>query len=298
MAIFAYRMRFLLFVLFFLTTISINAHVATIRLNNHGIDNNPADSILFENKLTASMDSIMLAVVNRPGTYMVSDIQKPKVQHTMTSDFYLILSLCIILGLIRFIDPQYFYNLWRAFWNPILSNRQLKDQLQREQLPNFLMNTFFAFAEGAYIYYIVKLFTPYNTGNVSSSLLIIMLIAGTAVIYLSKYLSIKFCGWAFRVEGITDNYLFNVFLINKILAVILIPFIIVLAFADKSLSMNILILSFLLTGGMIANRYYRSWQALGSFFQYSKFHFFMYLCTSELLPLAVLIKLLVKGLMF
>lgn len=230
--------------------------------------------------------------------YIVSDIELPHAANLQTADFYLLLFLCLILGLIRFMDTRYFINLWRAFLNPTLSNRQLKVQLQGSGLPNLLMNLFFAFTGGAYIYYIVRFFTPYNSGVIPPSLLIIMLIAGTGVIYLAKYTAVRFSGWAFRVEGITEHYLFNVFLINKVLGVTLIPFIIVLAFADHQWAQQAVIVSFIVAGILLLNRYIRSWQVFGSFFQYSKFHFFMYLCASELLPLAVLMKLLVKGLLF
>lgn len=230
--------------------------------------------------------------------YVIGDVQSLHLWEAQTSDFYLLLSLCLILGLIRYMDTRYFYNLWRAFWNPTLSNRQLKEQLQSAGLSNFLMNVFFAFAGGAYIYYVVKFFTAVPQGNIPPSLLIIMLIAGTGIIYIAKYAAVRFSGWAFRVEGITEHYLFNVFLINKILAITLLPFIIVLAFASREWAQQMVILSFIAAGILLLNRYIRSWKVFGSFFQYSKFHFFMYLCASELLPLAVLMKLLVKGLMF
>lgn len=229
---------------------------------------------------------------------IISDIEVPHVQVSQTADFYLLLLLCLMLGIIRFVDPRYFYNLWLAFTNPTLSNRQLKDQLLGAGIPNFLMNVFFSISVGAYIYYIVKYFTPHRSGVIPSSLLILMLIAGTAIIYLSKYVAVRFSGWAFRMEGLTEHYLFNVFLINKILGIILVPFIIVLAFADQGVVQQMVFISFVVAGVLILNRYVRSWQVFGAFFQYSKFHFFMYLCASEILPLAVLMKLLVKGLLF
>jgi len=256
------------------------------------------DSATVQINATYLADSMLAVHPMVSSLYIISDIQSPHVMPSQTADFYLLLFLCLILGMIRYTDTRYFVNLWKAFWNPTLSNRQLKDQLQGAGLPNFLMNLFFAFAGGAYIYYVVKLFTPHNSGVIPPSLLIIMLILGTGVIYIAKYAAVRFSGWAFRVEGITDHYLFNVFLINKVLSVTLLPFIIVLAFADKNWAMQVVFISFITSGLLLLNRYIRSWQVFGSFFQYSKFHFFMYLCASELLPLAVLMKLLVKGLMF
>lgn len=243
-------------------------------------------------------DSAIAAHPMLSSTYIISDVELPRANLSQTADFYLLLFLCIMLGIIRFSDTRYFYNLWLAFWNPTLSNRQLKDQLQGAGLPNLLMNIFFTIAEGSYIYYVVRFYTPHHSGVIPPSLLIIMLIAGTALIYVAKYAAVRFSGWAFRVEGVTEHYLFNVFLINKVLAIILVPFIIILAFADKGVVQQMIVVSFIISGILLLNRYIRSWQVFGSFFQYSKFHFFMYLCASELLPLAVLMKLLVKGLMF
>jgi hypothetical protein len=253
---------------------------ATVRAGIH-----MADSLLTMHPMMASQ-------------VVISDIELPHPWVSQTADFYLLLFLCLMLGLIRFMDTRYFLNLWRAFWNPTLSNRQLKDQLQGSGLPNLLMNVFFTFAGGAYIYYVVRFFTPHHSGVIPPSLLIILLITGTGLIYLAKYAAIRFSGWAFRVEGITEHYLFNIFLVNKVLGITLIPFIIILAFADHQWAQQVVIISFIISGALLLNRYIRSWEVFGSFFQYSKFHFFMYLCASELLPLAVLMKLLVKGLMF
>jgi hypothetical protein len=270
---------------------------AAVDLGKYGLTH-AGDSATIAQGTQYLTDSLLKSHPMMSSTYIISDIELPHTMKQQTADFYLLLFMCLMLGVIRFMDPRYFLNLWRAFWNPTLSNRQLKDQLQGAGLPNLLMNIFFAFAEGAYLYYVVKFFVPHHSGVIPPSLLIIMLIAGTGIIYLIKYAAVQFSGWAFRVQGITEHYLFNVFLINKVLGVTLVPFVIILAFADREWAQQIVILSFITSGILLLNRYIRSWQVFGSFFQYSKFHFFVYLCASEILPLAVLMKLLVKGLMF
>jgi hypothetical protein len=251
------------------------------------------DSATLQRSVISMMDSFMMAQPQMASkqiiygtTHMVPVIDR-------TPDFYMLLALCLMLGLIRVSDPRYFIMLWRAFLNPTLSNRQLKEQLQGAGLSNLLMNIFFTMVAGAYIYYIVKIFSPQRAINISTSLLLLLLVAGVMVIYVAKYLVVRFSGWAFRVEDITEHYLFNVFLINKILSIILIPFIIILAFANTVWLQPVIIVSFFVVGVLLINRYVRSWQVFGSFFEYSKFHFFTYLCASELLPLAVLLKLLI-----
>ncbi len=280
-----------------LLLLCLGAHAGVVQPAKYGITAFP-DSIVLQKGAALGMDTFLRQHPMMASTYIMSDIELPHVMVSQTADFYLLLFLCLMLGFIRFMDTRYFINLWKAFFNPTLSNRQLKDQLQGSGLPNLLMNVFFTFAGGAYIYYIVRFFTPHTSGVIPPSLLIIMLIGGTGAIYLAKYATVRFSGWAFRVEGITEHYLFNVFLINKVVGVTLIPFIIILAFADHQWAQQVVIISFIVLGILLLNRYIRSWQVFGSFFQYSKFHFFMYLCASELLPLAVLMKLLVKGMMF
>ncbi|OJW81051.1 MAG: hypothetical protein BGO69_03020 [Bacteroidetes bacterium 46-16] len=264
---------------------------------HYGLDIMP-DSRAISLLAIQSADSMLRSGPAIAHAKTVMDIEHERPPADRTTDFYLLLSLCLMLGLIRYSDPRYFNSLFRAFRNTTLSNRQLKEQLEGATLPNILMNVFFTIVSGAYIYYIVRYFTPQRREVIPPSLLILMLITGVMVIYLAKYAAVRFSGWAFRVQSITDHYLFNIFLINKIIGISLLPFIILLAFAGPAWTEPVAIVSFALTGVLLINRYTRSWQVFGSFFQYSKFHFFTYLCASELLPLAVLMKLLVRGLLY
>jgi len=246
----------------------------------------------------AAADSIFKSHPQLNHTTVINAVVHLRVADDKTADFYLLMILVVVLGLIRLTNPKYFQSLWQAFRNPGTSSRQLKDKLQSASVSNLLMNIFFTMSAAAYGFFVVKNFMPQRTGNIPPSLLLIMLIGGMMAIYAGKYVVIRFSGWAFRVEGITEHYLFNVFLVNKILSIILLPLIVLLAFADPAIAQPALIVSFLLILFLFINRYLRSWQVFGSFFQYSKFHFFTYLCASELLPLAVLMKLLVRGLLY
>lgn len=229
---------------------------------------------------------------------VIHALQQPHGFVDKTTDFYLILFLFFMLGLIRMSNPRYFQALLKAFSSPGMSNRQVKEQIEHAELPNFLMNIFFGIVTGGYLYYVINIFVPLKRSHLPQSILLGLLITGVLLIYLVKYLVIRFSGWVFRVEGVTDEYIFNVFLINKIISIALLPFIVILAFGNPTWLGTLVIFTFILIGLLWINRYMRSWQIFGSFFQYSKFHFFTYLCASELLPLAVLLKLMVRGLLY
>ncbi len=241
------------------------------------------------------MDSLLYSRYGGNMPAIKDAISRPHHSPDHTADFYVLLLLCLILGTIRFSDPHYFAILLRAFRNSS-GSRHFKEQIQSATVSNFLMNTFFAVVAGAYIYYAGRLYDTGFQNTYESKYMLLILIGGMMLIYLIKYLVIRFSGWAFRVTPITEQYLFNVFLINKIVGIVLLPFAILLAFAMPQWVAPVVIISLLAVALLLVNRYTRSWEVFGSFFQYSRFHFFTYLCASEILPMAILVKILLRTL--
>jgi len=270
---------------------------ASVSPLKYGI-NKISDSLLFEKGAVLYTDSVLQSHVMLSSNRIITDFENGHIIHSQTLDFYFLLSLFVFLGFIRTIDSKYFSNLWRAFSNPTLSGRQLKEQLQSAGISNLLMNIFFAISLGSYIYYVIKVLMPDRIGIFPEIVELLLVIIGVALIYSAKYIAIRFSGWAFRVEGVTEHYMFNVFLVNKVIGIMLLPFVVLISFGTTIWTSQIIIISFIFAIIFLSTRYIRSWQVFGSFFQYSKFHFFLYLCASELLPLAILLKLLVKGLSF
>jgi hypothetical protein len=289
------RFLFVLTVLLFLSSLQAEAKVLQW---HYGVQRfSDSARILMDQQSAHLMDSFLAAHPMLASKNFVSGIANRHTFTDKTGDFYLLLFLCLTLGVIRLVDARYFGNLWKAFFNPTLSNRQLKDQLQSAGISNLVMNIFFAMSAGIYVYYVVKLLSPQHGEMLYGPLFISLLILGMMAIYAAKYAVVMFTGWAFKVETMTEHYLFNVFLINKILSIVLIPFVVIISFAAPDWAHLSVVLSFVVISLLFINRYIRSWQVFGSFFEYSKFHFFTYLCASELLPLAVLMKLLVRGLL-
>jgi hypothetical protein len=289
---FSYKKISLLFPVLFSIAIHANAQVKThadsgIVIN---IQNTPV-------KTKSGIDS-MLSVhpMLNSNRYTARDIMH--IFNDNTFDFYLVLGLLLAFGLMRFTNPRYFQYLLRAFRSPSFGSHQLKDQIDTAVVPNFLMNLFFAASGGIYIYYIFRLYMPERYSIYSPTLVITILIIGLAGLYTAKYVVMRFSAWAFNVRVIISHYMYNVFLINKIISITLLPFIILLAFTQPEISTPAMIVSLVAVGLLFLNRYVRSWQVFGKFFQYSKFHFFTYLCASELLPMALLTKLLIHGMYY
>lgn len=242
-------------------------------------------------------DSMVLAHPMLNSKVVYNAVESPHFFTDKTFDFYLILLLMVLLGVVRYANPRYFVNLWNAFRSPGYSHAA-KEQLEVAGGSNFFMNVFFSMIGGLYVYYIVKHSFGIGMYQVPPYLQIFMFMVGIGGIYIAKYAAIRFGGWAFKLDSVSDSYIFNVFIVNKILSIALLPFVLIMAFGEPEYTQSAIIVSVIMVCLLFINRYIRSWQVFSSFFRFSKFHFFTYLCASEILPLAVLMKLLVRGMLY
>ncbi|MFT4062008.1 MAG: DUF4271 domain-containing protein [Edaphocola sp.] len=214
-----------------------------------------------------------------------------RLYHDQSLDFLLVIVLLLCVGFFKLVNPAYLRNLFRAFRNPTLTTRQLKEQLRQDSPASVAMDVIFSYSMGLYVYYLVRhIHRQQLLGGYPALVVVAALVLLFAVVYLARFLFLRFTGWVFRIADITDTYAFNVSLINKVLGILVIPFTAVLAFSRGQWPQTGMLLSFLLIAILFANRYMRSAIVFRYFIKFSRFHFFMYLCASELLPVAILIK--------
>lgn len=252
----------------------------------YGITITAGDSARIQKAAYQSRDSLLQAGPFKSGKAQF-DIQQTRHYRDRTVDFYLLCGLCLLLGMLRYADPRYLHRLMAAYRG---GGRQWKELLQATALTNFFMNLFFCAVAGTYVYYVTAGVTEKLLGDFPSLIMLPVLIGGMILIYGGKFLVIRFSGWLFRAEGLASEYLFNVFLVNKIIAIVLLPFVLVLALGGPDWSKPVTIFSGIVVLALVSTRYLRSWSAFYAFFKGSRFHFFTYLCASEILPMAVLVK--------
>lgn len=223
----------------------------------------------------------------------VSDFRlKERIGQDDSFAFLIFLLLIGTVAIFKVVQPTFFKNIFRAFRNPNLAARQLKEQLRQDSPPSLVMDLIFCVSGGMYIFYLLQHVSHATLSTqLPQPLLLLAFILIFVVVYTVRFSFLRFTGWAFNIKEATDAYTVNLFLINKILGLLLIPFTLVLAFGHGAWVDICLTLSYIVIGFLMLNRFTRSGLTFGFFLKFSKFHFFMYLCASELLPLAVLIKL-------
>lgn len=228
--------------------------------------------------------------LNTAGKSVVYDINPMRQDPQQDWLIYLIGGVLLLLGIIRSSYLKYFTDLFRAFMNPTLSQRQLKDQLSQSPFPNFLLNTFFAISLGLYLYLAMQRLN-YPTDAIAW-LLIPGLILLVGIIYLVKFIVLRFCGWLFGNAELIDGYVFILYLINKVVGILLTPFLVILAFCKPEIALPCLYISIFLIVLLVVYRYIRSYSLVHQHLSFSKLHFFLYLCAFEVVPVLIITKVL------
>ncbi len=109
--------------------------------------------------------------------------------------------------------------------------------------------------------------------------------------YLSKSLIIYFLGKIFKNEEIAREVNFSMWLYNKALGISLFVVVFSLPFIKPELKQLVIYLTFLALVTFLLLRYYRYLQIVIRI-KLSIFYWILYLCTLEILPLLILVKLL------
>ncbi len=238
------------------------------------------------------IDSLLLSGkfinVNEPSIYFITQKKQAKGKEFI---FYALCVVVFILGIFKTFYNKYFNNLFRVFFNTSLRQTQLTDQLLQAKLPSFILNIFFAISVGFYIWLLFKHYHPPRLIN--NHLLLPFCIAGVGALYFIKYCILKFIGWMSGMQQAADNYIFVIFLVNKITGIILVPFIIFLAFSTPLWTNLIVIFSLFMMGLFFLSRYIKTYSVLEYRFPLEPLHFIIYVTAVEILPILISYKLIV-----
>lgn len=202
--------------------------------------------------------------------------------------FYTIAVLLLIFALLKTGFEKYFSDMLHLFFRRSLKQRQLKQQLIQNSLPSLLFNLYFIITAGLYAALIIETFLTPTTFCFWELLAGCCFIIGA--VYVAKYFVLKFIGWTFRIKKLTDNYIFLIFLVNKILILVLLPLTIIIALSNKELVTIAWTLSWLIVLALLAYRYLSAIHLVKKEKNISFFHFLLYASAFEILPTIMLYK--------
>ena len=206
--------------------------------------------------------------------------------------FYSIIALLLFFALTKNNFSRYLDDLFKVFFRTTLKQRQTRDQLMSAPLPSLLFNILYALSAALFI---TLLLQHFNIGDQYNFwVLFAYSIIGLAIIYSTKFVALKLFGWILGISEATDTYIFIVFTTNKIIGILLLPFIVGLAFMDKTFYEVVFSLSICVLAALFVYRFYLSFVSVRKQVSINVFHFLLYVAAFEIAPLLLINKLLVS----
>ncbi len=210
-----------------------------------------------------------------------------------TPDWFTLTLIFVIIAFawIRVFYSKIFKQLINAFFSNSISNQVVRDENILVQRASILMSFVFYLTASLFIYQVSVFFNwdyPF-LGEGFLRFLVVCLIVAFA--YSFKMVLLKAIGEVFELDRPVASYIFNIFLINNMLGLILIPVVVAIAFV-VTYSTGIAIYTGVAL--VIIAFIYRLVRAINIWMTLpgvSIFYLILYFCTLEIAPLVIIVKL-------
>ncbi|MBE7171060.1 MAG: DUF4271 domain-containing protein [Williamsia sp.] len=204
--------------------------------------------------------------------------------------FYLLVGIVLFFAFIKLIFGKYLNNLFAFFFRASMRQKQMREHLMHSPVPALLLNLFFVIAGGIFASF-VMLYHQYHTELPLWRLMLYSVLA-LASVYLVKLIVLKIVGWIFGIQEAVNTYIFVVYSINKLIGIFLVPFVVLLAFSERRVSQLLITLSCIMIVLLFLYRYIVAYVPVRREIRVSQFHFLIYICAFEVMPLLLICKVL------
>ena len=208
-------------------------------------------------------------------------------------DQYWISSLLIII-FILFVWLKIVYGKkFKQILNAFIANRAVSQLLREEQALSNRVSVFLTVIfvlVGSLFMYQIDLFYGWHLLASLGYIYYLKLCLLITVVYFIKVQTVKLLGFIFKTHNQASEYIFNIFLFNKMAGLFLLPIVICLAFMKVISPVFFIYAGVALLALLFLYRCARGLIIAFSNSKISKFYLFVYLCTLEILPLIVLMK--------
>lgn len=218
----------------------------------------------------------------------INFIMQEKKAHGKEFLFYALIAILLLTAMLKVFYSRYFSTIFRVYFNTSLRQNQLTDILIQEKLPSLIFNILYLLSCAFYSWLVINHYRA--TESKQGVIFIPVAFLFLSLVYLGKLCVIKVLGWITNSSEATNTYVFIIFLINKIIGLLIVPVVILLAFAPEKWQHILIIMSFFLLGILFISRYIRSYGLLKHKLMLGWVHFILYVIGIEVLPLFIIIK--------
>jgi|GEM_PF-2967750 len=201
----------------------------------------------------------------------------------------MVILLLIALALISTLLRHVIIKVFESFQSDNLLRGYFRSTGRRIGLPNLLLEVFFIVNAAFAIFLIMESYQLVGNSPVTTFLQILL---ATGVIVFGKHLILYILQEVFPVQKQASEYNFTINVFFSILGLILLPCNLILAFAPVAMAKLGLYFVVIVTTLVLGYLAFRAFLIGSKFLGSNRFHFFMYLCTVEIAPTLIIIKVL------
>jgi len=179
--------------------------------------------------------------------------------------------------------------VYRSFLNDNFLKMVHRDYGTVTMIPYLILYTFSLILIGIFIFVVLNY---YEISFFSSPIIDLLACVGAVfAIFIVKHLVLQIIGSIFPISKAIEQYSFTIIIFGIIIGLLLLPAILLITYAPPNLTITLIYGTFIVIGLVYLYRILRSLFIGIKYISLHKFHFFVYLCTIEIAPLLVLIKL-------
>lgn len=204
----------------------------------------------------------------------------------------LILTLTVLLlGLAKAFSKSRFKQTYKSLFNYRVAQEVCGEEKVFFHRVNLLLTTNYILITALFIYQLKELINQ-NVFSYADGVFYVLIIVFLILLNFGKILFVKILAFIFNVPHLVSDYLFNLTLFNNLLGVFLIPVLALMYFTSldfglilQFFALPLLCISFILRLLRVV--------ALGTEKGVSYLYIFLYICSLEILPLVVIIKIFI-----
>ncbi|MEI7595704.1 MAG: DUF4271 domain-containing protein [Bacteroidota bacterium] len=148
------------------------------------------------------------------------------------------------------------------------------------------------------IIYFFQAFSTNSSLNLINFVVLLKICLLVASLYLLKIFIFTVFGKIFQLEKELSVYLTNIFLINEALGLTFLPILLLIIYSPFENKLWLFYIAFLIFVLFFIYRFIRGISIITSSVKFSKFYLFLYLCTLEITPFVILVRIILDNIDF
>lgn len=180
----------------------------------------------------------------------------------------------------------------KAFYISRFANQLAREEISFGNRVSLFLSSLFVITVTLFAFQINKYYGLLDLGSDTMAFLVIAVALTSA--YLLKIITTRFFGYVFKTQREAGEYTTSIFLFGNTLGLFMMPVVICLAFAKQVNPLVFIYTGLVIMATFLCARLVRGLIIGINSVRVSRFYLFLYLCTLEILPFVILVKIFME----